>query len=262
MVQWAEQEDEENNRFPKRNHDKQSNGNGHFDKSQRNHSGNTRKRKPDQEFTAIECNLCGKKSGNNDTQFEKVMHKQCPIHPKSLHTLFKCITIRKSLNAPPLPQAEKRKDQEDDEEGDKSEAQDFQDPKNVVNVIFDGDGGFPSKRVQKLTLCEILSMEPATSRPLRYSEVPISFSRDDQWTSFSEPGKFPLVLDPVVAGSQLTRVLIDSGSGLNLLFVSILKKMGLNISKMLTLAKLLSTVLSRVTRLHHSGQWSCQSPLG
>jgi hypothetical protein len=38
-------------------------------------------------------------------------------------------------------------------------------------------------------------------RTLRYSEVLISFSRDDQWTSFSESGKFPLVLDPVLAGS-------------------------------------------------------------
>jgi hypothetical protein len=41
MAWWADQEDEENDRFPKCNHDKQSNGNGHFDKSQRNHSGNT-----------------------------------------------------------------------------------------------------------------------------------------------------------------------------------------------------------------------------
>jgi hypothetical protein len=97
------------------------------------------------------------------------------------------------------------------------------DPKNVVNVIFGGDGGFPSKRVQKLTLREILSVEPATQKPLRYSEVPILFSMDDQWTSFSKPEKFPLV-----------RVLIDGGSGLNLLFVSTLKKMGLDISKMLT----------------------------
>jgi hypothetical protein len=40
-----------------------------------------------------------------------------------------------------------------------------------------------------------------------------------------------------VAGSQLTRVLIDSGSSLNLLFVSTLKKMGLDISKMLTPSK-------------------------
>jgi hypothetical protein len=96
------------------------------------------------------------------------------------------------------------------------------------------DGRYPSKRGQKLALREILTVEPATQKPLRYSEVLISFSRDDQWTSFSELGKFPLVLDPVVAGSQLTRVLIDGGSGLNLLFVSTLKKMSLDISKILT----------------------------
>jgi hypothetical protein len=87
---------------------------------------------------------------------------------------------------------------------------------------------------QKLTLREILSVEPATQRPLRYSEVSVSFSRDDQWTSFSEPKKFPLVLDPVMAGSQLTRVPIDGGSSLNLLLATTLKKMGLDISKMLT----------------------------
>jgi hypothetical protein len=37
-----------------------------------------------------------------------------------------------------------------------------------------------------------------------------------------------------VVGSQLTRVLIDGWSGINLLFTSILKKMGLDISNMLT----------------------------
>jgi hypothetical protein len=191
MVQWPDQEDEENDRFSEHNHDKQGYGNSHFDKSQWNHSGNTRKRKPDQEVTAVEHNPFGKKSGNNQRQYEQVMHKQCPIHPKSRHTLFECVTIHKALNAPPLPQRGKRKDQEDDEGGDKLGAQDFQDLKNIVNVTFGGKGGFPSKRAQKLTLHEILSVEPATTRPLRYSEVPISFSRGDQWTSFSEPGKIP-----------------------------------------------------------------------
>jgi hypothetical protein len=99
----ADQVDEENNRFHKRNHDKPSNGNGHFGKSQRNHSGNTQKGKPDQEVMAIECNPRGKKSGNNQTKYKQVMHKQCPIHPKSRHMLFECISIRKSLNATPLP---------------------------------------------------------------------------------------------------------------------------------------------------------------
>jgi hypothetical protein len=50
--------------------------------------------------------------------------------------LFECVTILKSLNAPPLPQPGKRKQKEDDKDGgDKSGAQDFQDQKNVDNVI-------------------------------------------------------------------------------------------------------------------------------
>jgi hypothetical protein len=35
----------------------------------------------------------------------------------------------------------------------------------------------------------------------------------------------PLVLKPVVAGSRLKKVLIDGGSGLNVLFTKTLKKM-------------------------------------
>ncbi|XP_025791826.1 uncharacterized protein LOC112873010 [Panicum hallii] len=42
------------------------------------------------------------------------------------------------------------------------------------------------------------------------------------------------MLDPVVANVRLTRVLIDGGSSLNLLFMSTLKKMGLYITDMLT----------------------------
>jgi hypothetical protein len=79
-----------------------------------------------------------------------------------------------------------------------------------------------------------MSIEPAVLTPLRWSEVPITFSRTDQWTSFSEPGRFPLVLKPVVAGSKLNKVLIDGGSGLNILFTKTLKKMKLDITHMLT----------------------------
>jgi hypothetical protein len=89
-----------------------------------------------------------------------------------------------------------------------------------------------------------------------YSEVPITFSREDQWSSFSELRKVPLVPDPVVQGSKLTRVLIDGRSGLNLIFSSTLMKMGLNYMSLLTPSKALfygivpgnsSTPISSVT---------------
>jgi hypothetical protein len=100
-----------------------------------------------------------------------------------------------------------------------------------VNVLF---GGLPTKRSQKATQREVLNIEPAVPTPLRWSEVPITFSRMDQWTSFLEPGRFPLVLKPVVAGSRLNKVIIDGGSGLNVLFTMTLKKMKLDINHMLT----------------------------
>jgi hypothetical protein len=106
---------------------------------------------------------------------------------------------------------------------------DYQDPDKTVNI-----SGLPTKRAQKLTLCEIMSIELATTTLLRWLEVPITFSRVGQWTSFSEPGRFPLVLDPVVAGSRHTKVLINDESGLNVLFTKTLKKMGLDVIDMLT----------------------------
>jgi hypothetical protein len=105
------------------------------------------------------------------------------------------------------------------------------------SVIFGGDGDFGSRREQKLLLQEIMSIKSAAPRPLRWSEVPILFSSDNQWTSFSELGKFPLVLDPVVAEVRLTKVLIDGGSGLNLIFASTLRKMGLDFTDMLVPSK-------------------------
>jgi hypothetical protein len=105
-------------------------------------------------------------------------------------------------------------------------------------------------------LYEILSVEPVIQKSLRYTEVPISFSMDDQRTSFSEPGKFRLVLDPTMASSQLTQVLIDGRSGLNLLFMSTLKKMGLDISKILIPSRAPFYGIIPGMRLHHSVQWS------
>jgi hypothetical protein len=100
-----------------------------------------------------------------------------------------------------------------------------------VNVLF---GRLPTKRSQKAIRREVLNIEPAVPAPLRWSEVPITFSHADQWTSFSEPGRFPLVLKPVVVGSRVNKVLIDGGSGLNVLFTKTLKKMKLDITHMLT----------------------------
>jgi hypothetical protein len=71
------------------------------------------------------------------------------------------------------------KEPEEDDQGDKSHDAKFQDASKTINIIFGGEEEFNSRREQKLLLQEIMSVEPAVPQPLRWSEVPISFSRDD-----------------------------------------------------------------------------------
>jgi hypothetical protein len=63
---------------------------------------------------------------------------------------------------------------------------------------------------------------------LNWSQYPIQFSREDQWTRVGNAGLYPLVLDPTIAGITVTNVLIDGGAGLNIIFLEMLRKMGLD----------------------------------
>ena len=144
------------------------------------------------------------KGSTTQEQFDKLLQKQCPWHPGAKHAAIKCYNLRTIFNAPSLNRNDKKKgtDKEDEDQDDKSDGngQKFQEATKTVNVIFGGESGFATKWTQKLVLQEIMSIEPVVPRPLRWSEHPITFDRSNQWTSFSELEKFPLVLDPVVAG--------------------------------------------------------------
>jgi hypothetical protein len=192
-----------------------------------NYSGPNHKRKPYNIVTAIQRpakdNLKKTSSG-----FKDLLKEKCPWHQEGNHTTEQCYQLRRALKDTPDPRPpyDKKGKKKTDEDNDN-----FQEPDKTVNVFF---GGLPTKWSQKATGREVLNIELAVPTPLRWSEVPITFSRADQWTSFSEPGRFPLVLKPVVAGSRLNKVLIDSGSGLNVLFTKTLKKMKFDITHMLT----------------------------
>jgi hypothetical protein len=47
-------------------------------------------------------------------------------------------------------------------------------------------------------------------------------------------GHYPLVLDPTIAGMTVTKVLIDGGTKLNIIFLETLRKMGLEFTGMIT----------------------------
>jgi hypothetical protein len=90
MHDWSEQEEKMRERFPRRNdsnlrrpHDNRN------DKSQRDYSGPSRKRKPDDLITAVDRPSRGKKSTMQE-EFEKLLQKKCPWHPGANHTAIDC----------------------------------------------------------------------------------------------------------------------------------------------------------------------------
>jgi hypothetical protein len=157
-----------------------------------------------------------------------LLKEKCTWHLEGNHTIEQCYQLRRALKdtLDPRHPHDKKGKKKANEGND-----DFQEPDKMVNVLF---GGLPTKRSQKATRREVLNIELVVPTPLRWLEVPITFFCADQWTSFSEPGCFPLILKPVVASSRLNKVLIDGGSGLNVLFTKTLNKMKLYITHILT----------------------------
>jgi hypothetical protein len=233
ITSWADEEDKANAKYgaiqgkSKQNTCGNNNNNRDQGGRSRNYSGPNCKHKPDNTVAAIQrpAKDNPKKTSGG---FKYLLKEKCSWHLDGNHTTEQCYQLRRGLKDTPEPQHphdKKGKKKSDEGNGD------FQEPNKTVNVLF---GGLPNRRAQKATRREVLSIEPAIPTPLRWSEVPITFSCVDQWTSFSEPRRFPLVLKPVVAGSRLNKVLIDSGSGLNVLFTKTLNKMKLDITHKLT----------------------------
>ena len=74
------------------------------------------------------------------------------------------------------------------------------------------------KRERKRALRDVYVIEPVARKFNPWSAYPIAFDRRDHPTSIRHEGSPALVLDPIIDGFHLTRVLMDSGSSLNLLY--------------------------------------------
>ena len=73
---------------------------------------------------------------------------------------------------------------------------------------------------------------PAMPRYLKWSKTPITFDQSDHPPHIATPGQQALVVDPVVGGTRLTKVLMDGGSGLNILYAETVRGMAIPMSKL------------------------------
>jgi hypothetical protein len=70
---------------------------------------------------------------------------------------------------------------------------------------------------------EIHLIHTKPSKPLHWSEQPLTFSRANYWVHIPNPGSYPLIVESIVEGTLLPQTLIDGGSRLNVIFVDTLK---------------------------------------
>jgi hypothetical protein len=80
-----------------------------------------------------------------------------------------------------------------------------------------------SSRQGKRERHEVLASEKAPPSFLDWSEDAITFSREDH---------YPLVVDPFIGNTRFSKVLMDGGSSLNILYAHTLRLLGIGLDQL------------------------------
>jgi len=85
---------------------------------------------------------------------------------------------------------------------------------------------------RKCEIREVGTVSTATPSYLKWSESAITFDRHDQPDRIPNPGSYPLIVDPIIIEIHLSKVLMDGGSGLNILYAETLALTGISKSRL------------------------------
>jgi hypothetical protein len=89
-----------------------------------------------------------------------------------------------------------------------------------------------SKKEQKIISRQAnlaISLPPATTEYLRWSDQTIRFRKEDHPRKVPRPGHAPIVLKAQIGGYDIGRVFMDAGSGINLIYARTLKAMNISL---------------------------------
>jgi hypothetical protein len=101
-----------------------------------------------------------------------------------------------------------------------------------VFLIFGGPTVDMSNSQRKRERHEVLIAEKAPPSFLDCSGDAITFSREDHPNRIPNPSQYPLVVDPVIGNSRFSKVLMDGGNNLNILYVHTLRLMGIGLDQL------------------------------
>jgi hypothetical protein len=88
-------------------------------------------------------------------------------------------------------------------------------------------GSYESRKKQKLIAREVMAVSPATPEYLKWSEVSITFDCNNHSDFVPKPGRYPLIVSPIIKDVNLNQVLVNGGSSLNIFFLKTFDKIGL-----------------------------------
>jgi hypothetical protein len=142
--------------------------------------------------------------------FDKMLKESCPYHRGPVkHTLEECDMFRLYFNKAG-PSAEGGKDQGNNKKGGDKE-EEFPEVHNCF-MIYGGQVANASARHHKQERREVCSVKVATPVFLDWSDKPITFDQGDHPDCVPSPGRYPLVVDPVIGNARLSKVLMDGAA--------------------------------------------------
>jgi hypothetical protein len=157
-----------------------------------------------------------------------MLEKPCPYHRGPVkHTLKECGMMKCYFSEGAKGKGDQGKKPEEDK-GDSGEKDDGFPIINNCFMIFGGPVAYDTKRQRKVEHREVYAADPATPAFLNWSEATITFDRDDHPDHVPQPGRYPLVVDPIIGNAWLTKVLMNEGSGLNIMYAKTIDSMGID----------------------------------
>jgi hypothetical protein len=160
--------------------------------------------------------------------FDKMLKESCPYHQGPVkHTLEECVMLRRYFHRTGPPAEGGRAHNNDKKEDHKAE--EFPEVHDCF-MIYGGQVANASARHRKQERREVCSVKVAAPVYLDWSDKPITFDQGDHPDRVPSPGKYPLIVDPVIGNIRLTKVLMDGGSSLNIIYAETLGLLQIDLS--------------------------------
>jgi hypothetical protein len=98
-------------------------------------------------------------------------------------------------------------------------------------MIYGGQAANASARHHKQERREVCLVKVAAPVYLDWSDKPITFDQGDHPDFVPSPGRYPLVVDPIIGNVRLSKVHMDRGNSLNIIYAETLELLGVDRSE-------------------------------